>query len=185
VKLKLLARRTIHSGSASRSKENTDPRPSGLVKKNVTRSILMKIVTTVLLGLIYPLAMSAVSQTLFGDKANGQLIVREGQVVGSRIIGQPFTGAGYFHSRPSAAGSGYDGANSGGTNLGPRNQKLIERVKQDTASLHRENRTHQCRLTWLRPPLQASTRISHPLLPTFRCPESRVNATSMKISSRC
>lgn len=98
----------------------------------------MTIVTTVLLGLIYPLAMSAVSQTLFGDKANGQLIVREGQVVGSRIIGQPFTGAGYFHSRPSAAGSGYDGANSGGTNLGPTNQKLIERVKQ-VASLHRES----------------------------------------------
>jgi potassium-transporting ATPase KdpC subunit len=111
------------------------------VKKNITISVLMTIVTTVLLGLIYPLAMTAVSQLLFRDKANGQLIVRDGNVIGSRIIGQPFTGPGYFHSRPSAAGSGYDAANSGGTNLGPTNHKLIERVKQNSASLQRENPT--------------------------------------------
>jgi len=109
------------------------------MKKNITISVLMTIVTTVLLGLIYPLAMTAVSQLLFRDKANGQLIVRDGNVIGSRIIGQPFTGPGYFHSRPSAAGSGYDAANSGGTNLGPTNQKLIERVKQNSASLQPEN----------------------------------------------
>jgi K+-transporting ATPase ATPase C chain len=83
--------------------------------------------------------MTAVSQLLFRDKANGQLIVRDGTVIGSRIIGQPFTGAGYFHSRPSAAGSGYDAANSGGTNLGPTNQKLIDRVRQNSASLQQEN----------------------------------------------
>lgn len=109
------------------------------MKKNITISVLMTIVTTVLLGLTYPLAMTAVSQLLFRDKANGQLIVRDGTVIGSRIIGQPFTGAGYFHSRPSAAGSGYDAANSGGTNLGPTNQKLIDRVRQNSASLQQEN----------------------------------------------
>jgi K+-transporting ATPase ATPase C chain len=109
------------------------------MKKNLTISVLMTVVTTVLLGLIYPLAMTAVSQLLFHDKANGQLIVRNGNVIGSRIIGQPFTGPGYFHSRPSAAGTGYDAANSGGTNLGPTNQKLIDRVKQDTAALKPEN----------------------------------------------
>lgn len=109
------------------------------MKKNITISVLMTIVTTVLLGLIYPLAMTAVSQLLFRDKADGQLIVRDGNVIGSRIIGQPFTGPGYFHSRPSAAGSGYDAANSGGTNLGPTNQKLIDRVKQSSASLQPEN----------------------------------------------
>lgn len=111
------------------------------MKKNLTISILMTLVTTVLLGLIYPLAMTAISQLLFRDKANGQLIVRDGKVIGSKIIGQPFTGPGYFHSRPSAAGNGYDAANSGGTNLGPTNQKLIDRVTQDTAALHAENPT--------------------------------------------
>jgi potassium-transporting ATPase KdpC subunit len=109
------------------------------MKKNLAISILMTIVTTVLLGLIYPLAMTAISQLLFRDKANGQLIIRDGMVIGSRIIGQPFTGPGYFHSRPSAAGSGYDAANSAGTNLGPTNQKLIDRVKQDTTTLKAEN----------------------------------------------
>jgi len=109
------------------------------MKKNITISILMTIVTTVLLGLIYPLAMTAIAQLLFHDKANGQLIVRDGKVIGSRIIGQTFTGPGYFHSRPSAAGDGYDAANSGGTNFGPTNQKLIDRVKQDVAALQAEN----------------------------------------------
>jgi potassium-transporting ATPase KdpC subunit len=109
------------------------------MKKNLTISILMTLVTTVLLGLIYPLVMTAVSQALFPDKANGQLIVRDRKVIASRIIGQPFTGPGYFHSRPSAAGLGYDAANSSGTNLASTNQKLIERVKQDAATLQAEN----------------------------------------------
>lgn len=109
------------------------------MKKNLTISILMTLVTTVLLGLMYPLAMTAISQLLFRDKSNGQLIVRDGKIIGSKIIGQPFTGVGYFHSRPSAAGNGYDAANSAGTNLGPTNQKLIDRVKQDTSALHAEN----------------------------------------------
>ncbi len=107
--------------------------------KNLKIAILMTLVTTVLLGIIYPLAVTGLAQALFHDKANGQLIVRNGQVVGSKIIGQGFSGPGYLHSRPSAAGNGYDAANSGGTNLGPTNQKLIDRVKGDAATLQAEN----------------------------------------------
>jgi K+-transporting ATPase ATPase C chain len=101
------------------------------VKKNLVISILMTLVTTILLGVIYPLVVTAIAQVLFHDKANGQLLTNDGAVVGSRIIAQPFTGAAYFHPRASAAGAGYDAANSGGTNLGPTNQKLIDRVKHD------------------------------------------------------
>jgi K+-transporting ATPase ATPase C chain len=109
------------------------------MKKNLTIAVLMTIVTTVLLGVVYPLVMTAVAQVLFREKANGQLISRDGKIIGSRIIGQPFSGPGYFHSRPSAAGNGYDAANSGGTNFGPTNQKLIDRVKLDVAALQAEN----------------------------------------------
>lgn len=108
-------------------------------KKNFLTAILMTIVTTILLGVVYPLLITGVAQSLFSEKANGQLITRNGQIIGSRIIGQPFTGAGYFHSRPSAAGSGYDAANSGGTNLGPTSHKLIDRVRQDTSFLQTAN----------------------------------------------
>lgn len=107
--------------------------------KNLKIAILMTIATTVLLGIIYPLVVTGLAQVLMHDKANGQLIYRNGELVGSNIIGQTFTGAGYLHSRPSAAGNGYDAANSGGTNLGPTNQKLIDRVKTDTAALQAEN----------------------------------------------
>jgi K+-transporting ATPase ATPase C chain len=111
------------------------------MKKNLITAILMTVVTTILLGIIYPLVVTGISQVLFRDKANGQLIVQNGSVIGSRIIGQPFVGPKYFHSRPSAAGNGYDAANSGGTNLGPTNQKLIDRVKQDSTSIGAENPT--------------------------------------------
>lgn len=109
------------------------------MKNNLLISFLMTIVTTVLLGLIYPLAVTGLSQVLFPAKANGQLIVHDGQVIGSRIIGQPFNGPAYFHSRPSAAGTGYDAANSGGTNLGPTNRALIDRVNNNAAALAAEN----------------------------------------------
>src|SRR5271157_5526700 len=109
------------------------------MKQNLKIAILMTVVTTVLLGIIYPLVVTGLAQLLFRDKANGQLIVRNGEIVGSRIIGQSFAGPGYLHSRPSAAGNGYDAANSGGTNYGPTNQKLIDRVKADTERLQAEN----------------------------------------------
>ena len=109
------------------------------MKQNLKIAILMTVVTTVLLGVIYPLVVTGLAQVLFRDKANGQLIVRNGTVVGSRIIGQGFTGPGYLHSRPSAAGNGYDAANSGGSNLGPTNHVLIDRVNGDVARLQAEN----------------------------------------------
>ncbi len=111
------------------------------MKKNLITAVLMTIVTTVLLGLIYPLAVTALAQLLFRDKANGQLIRRGDQIVGSRIIGQSFTSDRYFHSRPSAAGNGYDAGASSGSNLGPTNAKLIQRVNGDAAALHQENAT--------------------------------------------
>jgi len=110
------------------------------MKKNLITAVLMTVATTILLGIIYPLVVTGIARVIFPDKANGQLIQRDGKIVGSRIIGQPFTGPGYFHSRPSAAGSnGYDAANSGGTNLGPTNKALIDRIKQSADTLQAEN----------------------------------------------
>ena len=109
------------------------------MKKNLITSVLMTIVTTILLGVVYPLVVTGLAQVMFPKRANGQLIEKDGKVVGSSIIGQGFSGAGYFYSRLSAAGNGYDAANSGGSNLGPTNQKLIDRVKQDVARLQAEN----------------------------------------------
>lgn len=109
------------------------------MKKNLVTAILYTVVTTILLGVGYPLLVTGLAQVLFKNKANGQLVTKNDLVVGSRIIAQPFTGAAYFHPRPSAAGNGYDGANSGGSNLGPTNQKLVDRVKTDVATLQAEN----------------------------------------------
>jgi K+-transporting ATPase ATPase C chain len=109
------------------------------MKKHLTTAFLMTIATTILLGIIYPLLITGLAQVLFKDKANGQIITRNGEAIGSHIIAQPFTGAKYFHPRPSAAGNGYDAANSGGSNLGPTNQKLIDRMQADAKTLHDEN----------------------------------------------
>jgi potassium-transporting ATPase KdpC subunit len=109
------------------------------MKKNLITALLMTIVTTVLLGLIYPLAVTVLAQLLFPRQANGDLLQRGGKLVGARLIGQPFSSAGYFRSRPSSAGSGYDAANSGGSNLGPTNKALIDRVAQDVRKFQAEN----------------------------------------------
>lgn len=109
------------------------------MKRNLLTAILMTIATTVLLGIIYPLVVTGLAQVIFPKQANGSLIRRDGAVIGSKLIGQGFTSPAYFHSRPSAAGNGYDAANSGGTNLGPTNEKLIGRVNTDAAALHSEN----------------------------------------------
>jgi K+-transporting ATPase ATPase C chain len=104
------------------------------MKKNLVTAVLMTIATTILLGIVYPLMVTGIAQVLFFKKANGQLIQVAGKTVGSSIIGQGFSGAAYFHSRPSSAGNGYDAANTNGSQLGPTNQKLIDRVKGDVAT---------------------------------------------------
>ena len=109
------------------------------MKKHLITAFLMTIATTVLLGVLYPLGITALAQVLFKDKANGQIRYRNGEAIGSRIIAQPFTSAKYFHPRPSNAGNGYDAANSGGTNYAPTNQKLIDRIQADAKSLHEED----------------------------------------------
>ena len=110
------------------------------MKKNLMIAVLMTVATAILLGIVYPLVVAGIARLMFPDKANGQLIQRDGKTVGSRIIGQAFTGPGYFHSRPSVAGTnGYDAANSAGSNLGPTNKTLIDRVKRSADSVQPEN----------------------------------------------
>jgi|ERR1039458_3868135 K+-transporting ATPase ATPase C chain len=111
------------------------------MKKNLITAVLMTIATTVLLGILYPLLVTGLAQLIFPKQANGELIKgKDGVIVGSRLIGQPFSGPGYFHSRPSAAGTaGYDASASGGSNLGPTNAQLVTRVNGDVAKLQAEN----------------------------------------------
>lgn len=104
------------------------------MRRHLITAILYTVVTTILFGVIYPYVVTGFAQIFFKDKANGQLIYQQGQLIGSRIIGQSFSAPGYFHSRPSAAGNGYDAANSSGSNYGPTNKKLIDRITSDTAS---------------------------------------------------
>src|SRR5437763_6017330 len=109
------------------------------MKKSFLISVLITVSTTLLFGILYPLLVTGLAQLIFPHRANGQLIVKAGKLVGSSIIGQGFSGAAYFHPRLSAAGNGYDAANSGGSNLGPTNQKLLDRVKGDVAANQQEN----------------------------------------------
>jgi K+-transporting ATPase ATPase C chain len=107
--------------------------------RNPVTAVMMTIATTLLLGIGYPIAVTAIAQLFFADKANGQLIEHDGRVVGSRIIGQGFSTPGYFRSRPSATSTPYDAANSGGSQLGPTNRKLIDAVTANVEAARQEN----------------------------------------------
>jgi potassium-transporting ATPase KdpC subunit len=110
------------------------------MKKHFVTAILMTVVTTVLLGIIYPVVVWGLAQVIFPGQANGSLITANGKLVGSHLIGQPFSSPGYFRSRPSAAGNaGYDAGNSSGSNLGPTNKMLIDRMNGDIQKAQAEN----------------------------------------------
>ena len=109
------------------------------MRRNIITAILYTLVTTMIFGVAYPLLVTGAAQLLFKDKANGQLITENGTVVGSHLIGQSFSAPSYFHSRPSAAGNGYDAANSSGSNYAPTNQKLIDRVKGDATAANADH----------------------------------------------
>ena len=109
------------------------------MKRNLIVAIRYTLITTVIFGLLYPLLVTGMSQWFFPKQANGSLMVKNGRVIGSRLIAQNFSADKYFHPRPSAAGSGYDPLASGGSNLGPTNQALVTRVQQDVAKLQQEN----------------------------------------------
>jgi K+-transporting ATPase ATPase C chain len=105
------------------------------MRRTLITATLYTIVTTLLLGVGYPLAITALARAFMPERASGSLIFDGNTLVGSRLIGQPFTADRYFHSRPSAAGTGYDAQNSGGSNFGPTNQKLVDRISGDVHSL--------------------------------------------------
>ncbi len=110
------------------------------LSKQIYPAVALTIVLTVLVGIIYPFVVTGLSELFFKEKARGSLIERDGKVVGSRLIGQAFKGPGYFHSRPSASGWGYDATASGGTNLGPTSKRLIEeQVRKRSKELRAEN----------------------------------------------
>lgn len=108
-------------------------------KTNLIIAMKFTLVTTLIFGVLYPLGITGLTQGLFPDRANGQLISRNRKLVGSRIIGQAFTDAAYFHSRPSSAGAGYDATQSSGSNFAPTNKHLLERVDADVQKLRTEN----------------------------------------------
>jgi len=104
-------------------------------------AIKFTLATTLIFGIIYPLVVTGLAQLLFHDRANGQLIEKDGKIVGPGLIGQKFTSPRYFHSRPSEAGNEYDAGSSGSLNLGPTNLKLIDRVKADVEKLRARSRS--------------------------------------------
>ncbi|HVT98431.1 MAG TPA: potassium-transporting ATPase subunit C, partial [Acidobacteriaceae bacterium] len=113
--------------------------PGPTVRSSLLVAVRYTLVTTVLLGIIYPLVVTGIAQLTMRDKANGQLITRNGEIIGSAIIGQGFTSPRYFHSRPSAAGNGWDATSSGGSNLAQSNKALQTRIETDVANWQKQN----------------------------------------------
>jgi len=109
------------------------------MRRQLAPALLVFLALTLLTGVAYPLAVTGVAQVAFPGRADGSLIERDGRVVGSRLIGQSFAGARYFHPRPSAAGKGYDAMSSSASNLGPTNFELIDEVRARSAAYRREN----------------------------------------------
>jgi K+-transporting ATPase ATPase C chain len=109
------------------------------MRRQLLAALGMVLVFTVLTGLVYPLVVTGVAQVAFHDKAEGSLVKRDGKVIGSEWIGQPFTKPEYFHPRPSATGDGYDGSSSAGSNLGPTNEEFVHEVEQRVAAYRKEN----------------------------------------------
>jgi K+-transporting ATPase ATPase C chain len=125
---------------------STSTLASGVATKPATKthsvwktSILFTVVTTVLLGLVYPLVVTGVASVLFPHKAAGSLILKDGQIIGSELLAQSFTSDKYFHPRPSAAGNGYDATASGGSNLAQSNKALVDRIQGSINTLSKEN----------------------------------------------
>jgi hypothetical protein len=165
---------TAPATPASPPAETTKSQTSSLVA-NLRTAVLITLATTVIFGLFYPLAVTAVAQLFFPRQANGSLITQNNQIVGSELIGQTFSGPGYFHSRPSAAGAGYDAANSSGSNLAPTNHQLLDRIKSDSAKLQTR------RFPSISSPLPAlaSTPKSPPPPPNSKSRASLASATSL------
>ena len=151
-------------------------------------ALLITVVFTLICGIAYPLLSTAIGQVAFHDKANGSLIKRDGVVVGSKLIGQTFAAPQYFHSRPSAAGAGYDGSASSGSNLGPLNPDLLSAVQERVVAYRKENGlAHRCtrsRRRGHRLGLRARSRTSRSPTPGCRSPGSHANAGSTCRSSK-
>lgn len=128
---------SIHDSQILSPRTELQPRTS--MRSTLMIAIRFTVVTTILLGIVYPLIVTGLAQLTMRDKANGQLITRDGQIIGSAIIGQGFSSARYFHPRPSAAGNGYDATSSGGSNLAQSNKALITRIDTDVASWQKQN----------------------------------------------
>lgn len=105
-------------------------------------SIRFTLLTTLIFGILYPLAITGLASAIFPHKAAGSLILRNGQIIGSELIAQSFTSDRYFHPRPSAAGNGYDATSSGGSNLAQSNAKLVQRIQGDIDKLDAQNPGH-------------------------------------------
>jgi K+-transporting ATPase ATPase C chain len=110
-----------------------------MMRRQLLPAVRMVLIMTVLTGLLYPLVVTGIAQGLFADRANGSLLRRDGQVVGSSLQGQPFTADRYFHTRPSVAGHGYDGSSTSGSNAGPTNEEFLAEVRQHVADYREIN----------------------------------------------